>query len=47
MAALAVLTALVARSAAATGEWVGFWVTEVGMIVPLTIGWSVLGGHAR
>ena len=41
-AAVAILTVLLARSAAATGEWVGFAVSEVGLLVPLGVAWWVL-----
>ena len=44
VAALVVLTALLLRAAAETGEWTGFVVTEIGMLVPLAIAWHVLGG---
>jgi hypothetical protein len=31
------------RSASATGNWIGFAVTEIGMLVPFGISWWVLG----
>ena len=42
-AAVVIITLLLLRSATATGNWAGFVVTEIGMLVPLGISWWILG----
>jgi len=37
-------TILLGRAAMATGNWIGFVVTEVGILVPMAISWWILRG---
>ena len=41
--AIVVFSLLLAREAVASDNWIGFVVTEVGIVVPLAISWWVLG----
>jgi hypothetical protein len=38
------LSVLLLRAAARTGNWVGFAVSEVGLLVPMAISWWILSG---
>lgn len=41
LATLAVMSALLIRAAAGNGEWVGFAVTEIQILVPMAIAWRL------
>jgi hypothetical protein len=43
-ATVLVLSSLLFWQALATGGWVGFAVTEIQVLVPMTISWRVLSG---
>ena len=45
VATLAVVSVLLARSAMRNGEWTGFAVTELQLVVPLAIAWRVFGAR--
>jgi hypothetical protein len=40
---IVIVTFLLIREARASDNWIGFWVTEVGMLVPFAISWWILG----
>jgi hypothetical protein len=42
---MAVLSALLFRTASADANWTGFAVTEVQLLVPMAISWWVLSGR--
>lgn len=41
LATISVMTALLIRAAAGNGEWVGFAVTELQILVPMAIAWRL------
>jgi hypothetical protein len=45
LATIAVITALLLRSAIRNDEWVGFAVTEIQLLLPLAIAWRVFGAR--
>jgi hypothetical protein len=45
LATLAVVSALLVRSALRNGEWTGFALTELQLFVPLALAWRVLGAR--
>ena len=45
LATIAVMTGLLLRSAFRNGEWVGFAVTEIQLLVPLAVAWRVIGAR--
>jgi len=42
---IAVLSAMLFRSASADANWTGFAVTEIQLLVPMAISWWVLSGR--
>jgi hypothetical protein len=42
LATVVLVTALLLRSAQRNGEWVGFFVTEVQLVIPMILAWKVL-----
>lgn len=49
IATVGVMSALLLRAAAANGEWIGFAVTELQIVVPMAIAWRLFStaGVAR
>ena len=45
LATIAVISVLLLRSAMRNGEWTGFVVTELQLVVPLAIAWLVFGAR--
>jgi hypothetical protein len=44
-ATVVVLSGLLLDQAIGHGNWVGFWVTEIQVLVPMAISWWVLSGR--